>query len=159
MHNFPKAFSKYGLKNAFSVSEGRQAAKEYNCKFVEIAVILGHHMDELLVGVLAQVRLNEFNDINGQSRPEIVPFDAFPSMFQPRRSSSGASSIASNAKFVKKLQKEQEKWSSLRKLDDAMMIGCTQISSVGERLVSKIFGRRKRSHSLEDLLAFHGMNK
>src|SRR5262245_2829811 len=39
-----------------SFSDGRSLTKEFDCKFVEIAVALGHHVDELLVGIVAQVK-------------------------------------------------------------------------------------------------------
>ena len=37
------------------ISEGRTLAKTYECKFIEVSAGLAHHVDELLVGILAQV--------------------------------------------------------------------------------------------------------
>ena len=34
-------------------------AESYNCKYIEVSVVLRHKMDELLVGVVKQIRLIE----------------------------------------------------------------------------------------------------
>ncbi|XP_076358359.1 GTP-binding protein GEM-like [Tachypleus tridentatus] len=38
-------------------NEGRAAATSYNCKFIETSAGINHHVDELLVGLLTQIRL------------------------------------------------------------------------------------------------------
>ena len=39
--------------------EGRSIAASYDCKFVETSAALSDHVDELLVGILKQIRLKE----------------------------------------------------------------------------------------------------
>ena len=37
--------------------EGRSAAKTYDCKYIEVSAAIDHRIDELLVGILKQIRL------------------------------------------------------------------------------------------------------
>lgn len=37
---------------------GRRLANSFGCKFIETSSGLAHHVDELLVGILAQIKLN-----------------------------------------------------------------------------------------------------
>lgn len=39
------------------ISEGRTLAKERGCKFIEISVAINHQLDELLVGIITQIRM------------------------------------------------------------------------------------------------------
>lgn len=34
-------------------------SKQYNCKYIETSAALNHHVDELLVGLLSQIRLKQ----------------------------------------------------------------------------------------------------
>jgi hypothetical protein len=38
-------------------SEAKSVATQYDCKFAETSATLNHHIDELLVGILSQIRL------------------------------------------------------------------------------------------------------
>ena len=38
-------------------AEGRSAAKNYDCKFIEVSAAIDHKVDDLLVGILKQIRL------------------------------------------------------------------------------------------------------
>ncbi|XP_068990142.1 uncharacterized protein [Neodiprion pinetum] len=40
-----------------SPEEGRSMATSYDCKFIETSVVINHNVDELLVGLLSQIRL------------------------------------------------------------------------------------------------------
>ncbi|XP_076658497.1 uncharacterized protein LOC143362331 isoform X1 [Halictus rubicundus] len=40
-----------------STSEGKSMATSYDCKFIETSVMINHNVDELLVGLLTQIRL------------------------------------------------------------------------------------------------------
>lgn len=40
------------------LSEARAAAHQYDCKYAETSAALNHHVDELLVGILKQIRLH-----------------------------------------------------------------------------------------------------
>ena len=40
-------------------SEARSVAKQYNCKYIETSAALNHHVDELLVGILSQIRIKQ----------------------------------------------------------------------------------------------------
>lgn len=42
----------------FLISVGRKLAKEVRCKFIETSSCLDHNVDELLVGIVAQAKLN-----------------------------------------------------------------------------------------------------
>ncbi|ESN98662.1 hypothetical protein HELRODRAFT_150050, partial [Helobdella robusta] len=41
--------------------EGRTLAEMYNSKYIDVSAILNHKVDDLLVGILKQVRLNQQN--------------------------------------------------------------------------------------------------
>ena len=38
-----------------NIAEGRTLARTYECKFIEVSAGIAHNVDELLVGILAQV--------------------------------------------------------------------------------------------------------
>ena len=40
------------------VVDGKRAARQRGCKYTEISATLGHNVDQLLVGVLQQIRLS-----------------------------------------------------------------------------------------------------
>lgn len=40
-------------------TEGRSLAKEMGCKFIETSVAINHQVDELLVGILTQIRMKQ----------------------------------------------------------------------------------------------------
>ncbi|XP_022246285.1 GTP-binding protein REM 1-like [Limulus polyphemus] len=40
-----------------TTNEGRKLAREYGCKFIETSACINYHLDELLVGVVTQIRL------------------------------------------------------------------------------------------------------
>ena len=44
----------------FYFSEGRLLASSYNCKFIETSAALNHNVDELLAGLLSQIRLKQY---------------------------------------------------------------------------------------------------
>ena len=46
-------------KQFWFVAEGKAIASSYDCKFIETSAGLNHNVDELLVGILAQIRLKE----------------------------------------------------------------------------------------------------
>jgi len=46
----------------FFISEGKQLACSRECKFIETSSGIQHNVDELLVGVLKQIRLRETRD-------------------------------------------------------------------------------------------------
>ena len=39
-------------------AEGKSLANEHGCKYTEVSAILNHKVDDLLVGILKQIRLN-----------------------------------------------------------------------------------------------------
>jgi len=48
------------LKNGFvHFADGKCLACTYRCKFIEISIGINHNVDELLVGILAQIRLKQ----------------------------------------------------------------------------------------------------
>lgn len=55
----------------FSVDiEGRHLAQASDCKYIEVSAILNHKVDDLLVGMLKQIRLNLERETNtGRQRP------------------------------------------------------------------------------------------
>lgn len=52
----------------FFLSEGKSLASSLNCKFIETSSGLQHNVDELLVGILKQIRLRENRDKKAQRR-------------------------------------------------------------------------------------------
>ncbi|CAL1542031.1 unnamed protein product, partial [Lymnaea stagnalis] len=40
-----------------SIEEAKSVATTYDCKYIETSVVLNHNVDELLVGVVSQIRL------------------------------------------------------------------------------------------------------
>ncbi len=49
--------SSFQLKHERSVSEGKTMAVRYDSKYIEVSAVLNHKVDELLVGILRQIRL------------------------------------------------------------------------------------------------------
>lgn len=68
----------------FPASEGKAMATAYDCKFIETSVGINHNVDELLVGLLTQIRLKLENpeksrwDV-GNARRTQVQWINFPS--------------------------------------------------------------------------------
>lgn len=44
---------------SLSITEARSTALKYDCKYAETSAALNHHVDELLVGILSQIRLKQ----------------------------------------------------------------------------------------------------
>ena len=53
------------------ISEGKDLASLFDCKFIETSVGLNHNVDELLVGVLKQILLRQEDDPLVEQRLEI----------------------------------------------------------------------------------------
>ena len=45
------------MQLSFAFSEGKSSAKSYDCKYIEVSAAIDHQIDELLVGILKQIRL------------------------------------------------------------------------------------------------------
>ena len=58
---YPKMFM-------FQSIVGRRLANSCGCKFIETSSGLAHHVDELLVGILAQIKLNPQRDRDQATR-------------------------------------------------------------------------------------------
>ncbi|XP_076370530.1 GTP-binding protein GEM-like [Tachypleus tridentatus] len=57
-----------------TTNEGRKLAQHYGCKFIETSACINYHVDELLVGVLSQIRLTqERKHQNQKKRASIFP--------------------------------------------------------------------------------------
>jgi hypothetical protein len=54
-----------------SLLEARKVANQHEAKYIETSVTLHHHVDELLVGVIRQIRMQLHVTF-----PEIVPLNA-----------------------------------------------------------------------------------
>ncbi|XP_063439858.1 ras-related protein Ral-B-like [Mytilus trossulus] len=46
-------------KRKIDIEEARSTALKYDCKYAETSAALNHHVDELLVGILSQIRLKQ----------------------------------------------------------------------------------------------------
>ncbi|KAK3086685.1 hypothetical protein FSP39_021960 [Pinctada imbricata] len=55
-----------------SQDDARCVASDYHCKYIETSATLNHHVDELLVGVLRQIRLLLDPDVSFQARYRIL---------------------------------------------------------------------------------------
>lgn len=54
-----------------STNDGARLATRRQCKFIEVSALLDHRVDELLVGIVRQIRLrheNQLNDADGGDR-------------------------------------------------------------------------------------------
>lgn len=56
-------------KRKVTKEEARSVAKQYDCKYTETSAALNHHVDELLVGILSQIRLTHTPDMH-MERPD-----------------------------------------------------------------------------------------
>ncbi|XP_042889762.1 GTP-binding protein RAD-like [Penaeus japonicus] len=57
-----------------TTSEGRTLAMTYECKFIEVSAGIDHNVDELLVGILTQIRLkNQVLNSENQETPGSAP--------------------------------------------------------------------------------------
>ena len=60
-------------------SEGMRLANKRGCKFIEVSAFLDHRVDELLAGVVAQVRLRQLARPNvGAEAGTEIPFKRLP---------------------------------------------------------------------------------
>ncbi|XP_014216499.1 uncharacterized protein LOC106645217 [Copidosoma floridanum] len=55
-------------KREVSTITGRRLATTFNCKFIETSSGIAHHVDELLVGIIAQIKLNPQRNKDQSSR-------------------------------------------------------------------------------------------
>ena len=62
----------HSLINLFFISEAQAVAKTYDCKFIETSTVLNHNVDELLVGILSQIRLKIKQNEKSHSRLEQI---------------------------------------------------------------------------------------
>ena len=55
------------------VADGRKLAEHHHCKYIETSVALNHQVDELLVGILRQIRLKLQPNKQGKtdSKPKV----------------------------------------------------------------------------------------
>ena len=62
-----------------SISAGRRAAEKYDCKYIEVSAAIDHKVDDLLVGILKQIRLIKERNENAakgnrrKSQPKVRP--------------------------------------------------------------------------------------
>ncbi|XP_013405250.1 GTP-binding protein REM 1 [Lingula anatina] len=74
-NHFQKAIILVGNKSdlararVVSTEEGHNVAVSYDCKFVETSAVLNHQVDELLAGVIRQIKLKEQQVISDNSSP------------------------------------------------------------------------------------------
>ena len=57
-----RKYSQYSRPTSCMVhvlTEGRSAAKKYDCKYIEVSAAIDHRVDDLLVGILKQIRLTK----------------------------------------------------------------------------------------------------
>lgn len=54
------------------VSEAQAVAKTYDCKFIETSTVLNHNVDELLAGILSQIRLKIKQNEKSHSKLEQI---------------------------------------------------------------------------------------
>ncbi|XP_047495902.1 GTP-binding protein REM 1-like [Penaeus chinensis] len=67
-----------------TTSEGRTLAMTYECKFIEVSAGIDHNVDELLVGILTQIRLkNQVLSSENQEAPGSAP-EGSPTATQQR---------------------------------------------------------------------------
>ena len=52
------------ISTYYYVSEAKQLATEFNCKYTETSAALNHNVDELLVGILKQIKIKLTPDVS-----------------------------------------------------------------------------------------------
>lgn len=50
-------FLSFFLCNSTFFVEGKAAAMRFRCKYIEVSAVFNHRLDELLVGIIKQMRL------------------------------------------------------------------------------------------------------
>ena len=74
------------LNPFFLVAEGKAAANTYDSKYIEVSAAIDHKIDELLVGILKQIRL--IKEVRGSTKHH-----------QPRRGSISENKDSGEKKF------------------------------------------------------------
>ena len=120
------------------VVEGKAAAEEHECKYIEVSAAIDHKIDELLVGILKQIRLiKEQRNVAARRRDE-------------RRASRGLGAAAAAAGAggsggggvlgVDDDDDDDEEASAR----DAAAKFCCPFRASNNTLINKLFGRSKR---------------
>ena len=81
------------IPNLVIIAEGKKLATSFGAKFIETSAGLQHNVDELLVGVLKQIRLRQAKSQPNEDSP-FGPLGSGPGC-KRQRSKSSASSLAS----------------------------------------------------------------
>ncbi|GFO28714.1 GTP-binding protein rad [Plakobranchus ocellatus] len=70
-----------------STEEAKSVATTYDCKYIETSVVLNHNVDELLVGVVSQIRLNAQQTIGTGTSAQGANYDGSSSTGSAKESS------------------------------------------------------------------------
>ena len=60
------------MTNSCNLSEGKARAEQHDCKYIEVSAVLNHKVDDLLVGVLKQIRLTPERQKQNEKRKSKV---------------------------------------------------------------------------------------
>lgn len=111
-------------------AEGKIVAKENKCKFVEISVAIGHKVDELLVGILNQIRQKDQRKHADVGNRQIVI------------------NVSDDEESIGKFSDKPRFMSKTR-----LSASCSNFTLVGQRFLNKLLKSRNCSKSVEDLLS------
>lgn len=122
---------------AVSTEEGKSVATAYDCKFIETSVGINHNVDELLVGILTQIRLK----LENPERSRDLFRKRSSSKKNLNRNKSPASGAETPGDAVSSAQNSPKKYRGSR----------TSASLKVRSLLGKVWARDSKSKSCENL--------
>ena len=119
------------------VAEGKAAAEEHECKYIEVSAAIDHKIDELLVGILKQIRLiKEQRNVAARRRDE-----RRASRGLGAAAAAGAGGSGCGVLGVDDDDDDDDEEASAR---DAAAKFCCPFRASNNTLINKLFGRSKR---------------
>ncbi|XP_046459918.1 uncharacterized protein LOC124206250 [Daphnia pulex] len=103
---------------AVSTQDGKCLACAYRAKFMEVSVVINHNVDELLVGILTQIRLKE------ELQKEIAEGLVDPSTLDGANGQGSSSSWIRNKGLVRASMKAKQMFTWLFGKDDDQLANC-----------------------------------
>lgn len=103
---------------AVSTQDGKCLACAYRAKFMEVSVVINHNVDELLVGILTQIRLKE------ELQKEIAEGLVDPSTVDGANGQGSSNSWIRNKGLVRASMKAKQMFTWLFGKDDDQLANC-----------------------------------
>ena len=110
-----------------SLTDGKCLACAYRAKFMEISVVINHNVDELLVGILTQIRLKE------ELQKEIAEGLVDPSTLDGANGQGSSNSWIRNKGLVRASMKAKQMFTWLFGKDDDQLANCENFQVLWKR--------------------------